>query len=222
MEHERIDPSTLRASDIYKLMTVLVAPRPIAWVSTVSSEGAHNLAPFSFYQAVCSNPPTIVLGCAWRKDGTPKDTLKNILDTQEFTISHVARDLAQPMVATSGEFEAGFDEWTIADRGQPLTSAPAQVVKPPRVAEAKATLECRLTHAIPLGSGAPGKPSSTIVVAEVVYFTVMPGVMRVDANGGLEPDNIDALAAIGRMGGSYYTSTEDLFAIERPKVPKAP
>lgn len=217
MQHDVIDPAKLRGSDVYRLMTDLVVPRPIAWVSSVGADGSRNLAPYSFFQAVSAAPPTIVLGCGWRRDGTPKDTLRNILETREFTVNHVSRELAEPMVATSGEFEPGFDEWTVADGGAPLESTPAHHVAAPRVKQAKASFECRMTQAIPLGKAVFGNPTTTLIIAEVLYFTVMPGVVEKNDKGRLEPIESARMAAIGRMGGKEYTTTVDTFPMARPK-----
>jgi len=218
VEHEIVDPKTLSSRDVYRLMTDLVAPRPIAWVSTVDEAGRGNLAPYSYFQAVSSTPPTVVLGCAWRSNGTPKDTLRNILDQREFTINHVTRELAGPMNETSAEYEPGFNEWMIADRGGPLASTPAHIVRAPRVADALASYECRLTHAIPLGRGSKGKPSSTLVIAEVLCFSVARGLIQRAPDGTLQAIDPARLAAVGRLGGMAYTGTEHPFVLVRPKV----
>lgn len=208
---------TLRARDRYRLMTDLIAPRPIAWVSTVSSEGASNLAPFSYYQAVSSDPPTIVLGVAWAPDGRPKHTLANILDTRELTISHVSEPLVEPMNASSADYPEGISEWDACG----VESSPAQVVGPARVAGAHAGFECRLVHAIPLGVGhSGGRPSSTLVIAEVVHVWVAEGLLQRDERGHLQAIDPDALAAVGRLGGESYTTTAGRFTRARPRLPK--
>ncbi len=214
----RLDADEIGGGDAYRLMTSLVAPRPIAWVSTVSADGRHNLAPFSYFQAVCSRPPTIVLGLGSRPDGTPKDTLRNILDTRELTISHVDRALVDAMNQTSGDYGPGVDEWAIADGGRPLASAPSQRVAPPRVAAARAALECRMTHAIPLGEAPHGGPSSTLVVARVVGFVVAAELLQRDAAGKLGTIDPAALDTVGRLGGIAYATTNDTFELSRPKV----
>jgi flavin reductase (DIM6/NTAB) family NADH-FMN oxidoreductase RutF len=196
-------------------MTDLVAPRPIAWVSSMDDQGRGNLAPFSYYQAVCSRPATIVLSISWLASGRPKDTLANILATREFVVSHVHDDLAAAMNATSAAVPPGVSEWTLVG----VPSEPATVVGPPRVAGALAHLECRLTHAIPLGSSAPGVPSATLVVAEVVHFAVASPLLRRDARGRLLPIDPAALAAVGRLGGIAYTRTTDRFELPRPETP---
>lgn len=202
----------LSAADAYRLMTDLVAPRPIAWVSTVDGDGRPNLAPFSYYQAVCSHPPTIVLGIAWQGDGRPKDTLANVLDTGELTISHVSAALTERMNATSASYPRGVSEWEACD----VTASPAAVVRPARVAEARGGFECRLTHAIPLGIGKHGAPSSTLVIARVVHVWLAAGLAKRDERGRLLPIDPDALEAVGRLGGIAYAGTRGHFELPRP------
>ncbi len=195
-------------------MTDLVAPRPIAWVSTRPSQGPANLAPFSYFQAVSSDPATVVLGLAWRSDGRPKDTLANILETHELTINHVTAPLVELMNATSADYPSGISEWDACG----IESAPAKVVGPARVAKAIAGLECRLTHAIPLGRSKAGSPSSTVVIAEVVHFWVTEGLLQHDRRGNLLAIDPDALQAVARLGGIAYSTTVDHFELPRPII----
>ncbi len=213
MTHE-LPAHDLAARDRYRLMTDLIAPRPIAWVSTVSALGATNLAPVSYFQAVSSDPPTIVLGFAWRPDGRAKDTLANILETHELTINHVSAPLAEAMNATSGDYPPGVSEWDACA----VTATPAQRVRPARVAGALAGFECRLTHAIPLGQGKAGSPSSTLVVAEILHFWVAEPLLQRDERGLLSPIDPTALQAIARLGGLGYATTADHFELPRPEV----
>ena len=223
MPTHELPTSELSVAEVYRLMTDLVAPRPIAWVSTIDGEGRPNLAPFSYYQAVCSSPPTIVLGIAWLPNGRPKDTLANVLETGELTINHVSEDLTERMNATSAAFEHGQSEWELCG----VESAPAVAVAPRRVAHARAGFECRLTHAIPLGQsglegrgGKSGTPSSTLVVAEVVHVWLAAGLLQRDGRGRLSPIEPAKLAAIGRLGGIGYTTTAGQFDLARPRDPK--
>ncbi len=217
MQHDVIDPHRLPTRDVYRLMTDLVAPRPIAWVSTQSESGRANLAPYSYFQAVSSNPPTVVLGCGWKRDGTPKDTLRNILEVREFTISHVTESVAEAMNLTSVELDEAGSEWDYAAQHTPLKPAPSHRVRPPRVEGALAALECRLVHAIPLGKSASGRPSSTLVVGEVVSFSVATGLLQRDESGHFKPIDPQRLAAVGRLGGMAYTRTDGTFEMTRPK-----
>ncbi len=203
-------------------MTDLVAPRPIAWVSSEDDQGRRNLAPFSYFQAVCSHPPMIVLSISWHPDGRMKDTLANILSRREFVVSHVSEPWLEAMNLTSAMLPAGESEWELAG----VAAEPATVVSPPRVAGALAHLECRLTHAIPLGTlggtlgvNTPERPSATLVVAEVVHFAVASELLVRDARGRLTAIDPARLAAVGRLGGMAYTRTTDRVTLARPDTP---
>ena len=211
-----ISPAALGTAETYRLMTDLVAPRPIAWVSTEDSQGRRNLAPFSYFQAVCSHPPMIMLSISWHGDGRMKDSLANILELREFVVSHVEDAALEAMNRTSAALAPGVSEWDFAG----LVAEPASVVAPPRVAGALAHLECRLTHALPLGVGAPGKPSATLVLAEVVHIAVAADLLTRDDRGRLLPIDPARLAAVGRLGGMAYTRTTDRVALARPEAPK--
>lgn len=210
-DHE-LPAAGLRPRDVYRLMTSLVAPRPIAWVSTLDEQGRTNLAPFSYFQAVCSAPPTIVLAISQRGNGSHKDTLANVLATGELTINHVSHALAEPMNASSVDLPHEISEWQAVG----IASAPAKLVGPPRVAAALAGLECRLTHAIPLGASRSGKPSTTLVIAEVIHFWAREGLIQRDERGHVLPIDPAVLDAIGRLGGESYATTRDHFDLHRP------
>lgn len=196
-------------------MTDLVAPRPIAWVSSVSAEGRANLAPFSYYQAVCSRPAMVVFSVSWWPDGRMKDTLANVLATRELVINHVSAPLVAAMNATSATYPPESSEWDACA----IAAEPAAVVAPRRVAGALACLECKMVHALPLGVGAPGLPSATLVIAEVLHFAVATELVRRDARGHLLPIDPAALQAIGRLGGIAYTDTTNCFELARPEAP---
>lgn len=212
MATEELPAASLSARDRYRLMTDLIAPRPIAWVSTVSSRGVANLAPFSYFQGVCSDPPTIVLGIAWLPGGRPKDTLANILETRELTINHVGEPLVASMNATAAELPPEVSEWQACG----VEATAAERVAPARVARAIAGFECRLHHAIPLGRTKLGTPSSTLVIAEILHVWVHEGLLQRDGRGHLLPIDPAALQAVGRLGGIAYATTAGLFELPRP------
>ncbi len=220
MDHEPIFADSLPVRETYQLMIDLVAPRPIAWVSTVDAEGRRNLAPFSYYQAVCSRPPMVTLAISWHADGRPKDTLRNILEVGTFVVNHTQRDAAEAMNLTSGEYPPEIDEWEVVERAGigKLSPVASRIAAAPRIAEAMAALECRLVHAIPLGEGRAGRPSSTLVVGEVVLFWLAPGLAQRDARGRLRPIDPARLASLGRLGGIAYTDTEGRFEMARPRL----
>lgn len=200
-----LEPSqTEEWRSVYRLLTALVLPRPIAWVSSLSSDGVLNLAPFSFFNVVCAKPPTVVfcpMGAG--AQATKKDTLRNIEETREFVIQVVSQDLVEQMNLTSCELDAGVSEFEVAG----LTPAPSRLVQVPRVAEAHAFLECKLSQIIPVGEGSG---SGCLVLGEVVLIEISDQMLdgdRVD---------LDRLRPVGRLAGSDYCGTESRFALERP------
>jgi flavin reductase (DIM6/NTAB) family NADH-FMN oxidoreductase RutF len=204
-----VDPATEQAQNIYKLMIGLIVPRPIAFVSSLSADGVRNLAPFSFFTAVSANPPIICFAPMRNSRGQMKDTLRNIEATREFTVNIVSEDIAAQMNQCSGEYPPEVDEFAISG----LTPAPSDLVKPARVGESKASMECRLVQiveasALPLGG--------SLVLGEVLRFHVADSVTG--ENFRIDPDQ---LQAIGRMGGPTYTRTQDRFDLARPVVEPA-
>ena len=220
VEHVRLEADALSTGETYRLMTDLVAPRPIAWVSTLDVRGLPNLAPFSYFQAVCSRPPMVVLSISSRPDGMPKDTLRNVLDTRELVINHVSEPLLEAMNRTSGEYDSDVDEWTLAlgEGEERLASVASTHVRPPRVAGAVAAMEARLQHAIPLGEAPHGGPSSTLILARVLCFHVAAPLVSRDARGRLRlPLDPARLSAVGRLGGIAYARTRERIELPRPK-----
>lgn len=209
MSHRgEIEVQSLRPREAYALLTSIVSPRPIAWVSTMNKEGRRNLAPFSYYQALCSNPAMIMLSIGTRRDGSPKDTLANILASEEFVVNHVNSTQARAMQLSAAEVDE--DEWKLAD----ILASPAKVVRPPRVRDSLAALECRLTHAIPLGDGPHGGPSSTVIFAKILHIYLQP---RLDehtpgeARSAIAPKKLNSL---GRLGGGHYCCSDESFLVK--------
>lgn len=201
-----IDPTTLATGDLYQHMIRLITPRPIAWVSTVSNDGVPNLAPFSYFNAVGSNPPTLMFCPANRPDGTRKDTLANIEQNGEFVVNIVPFALAEPMNQCGAPFESDANEFE-ATNLKPLDSTR---IRPPRVADAPASFECVLHTALSLGTGPGG---ANLVVGRIVAIHVSDEVL--DETGRADPARLDT---IGRMGGISYTRTTERFDLERARV----
>jgi flavin reductase (DIM6/NTAB) family NADH-FMN oxidoreductase RutF len=200
----RIRPADLTRAEANGVMNGLVAPRPIAWVSSLSKEGQPNLAPFSFFNAFSFHPaPTVCIGPGSRQ-GTNKDSLRNIKETGQFVINGVTRELAELVNLCSAELTGDHDEWTITG----LTSEPSRSVDPPRVAESPVALECKLRQVIELGSHET--PSNSLVVAVVVDIYVDDNAMD---NLTPLPEILDLVA---RMGGDWWCSTRDQFELPRP------
>ncbi len=204
----QLDPNEQSVREIYAWMVRLITPRPIAWVSTLSDDGVANLAPFSFFNGVGANPPTLLFCPANRRDGTPKDTLVNIQRTGQFVVNIVTDPDAEAMNTTSGEWDPSEDEFEIAD----LDKADSLCVKPPRVAVCKAAMECTLLEAIQLGTGPGG---ANVVIGRIVQIHVSDEMIGED--GQLDAQR---MATIGRMGDADYVRTGDRFSMPRPRRSK--
>lgn len=205
-----LSPSDLSIENRYKLLIGSVVPRPIAWVSTAAPDGTTNLAPFSFFCGVSANPMSLIFCPANNADGSPKDTLRNILASSaksdgaggEFVVNIVPHALRREMAATAEELPYGVSEFDLAS----LERAPAARVRPPLVAASPFCYECRALQVIRL---APNQPSGgNIVIGEVVHIHAHEGLVsdafRVDPA---------ALDAIGRMAGLGYCTTRERFDI---------
>jgi flavin reductase (DIM6/NTAB) family NADH-FMN oxidoreductase RutF len=197
------DPAELERRDVARLINAIVAPRPIAWVSSIGPEGIPNLAPFSFFNAFCTSPPTVAIGPGSRS-GVSKDSLTNIRASGEFVVSAVSESLALSANRTSAEFGPEVDEWELAG----VTAAPSETVAPARVAESPASLECRVFEVVDLGS--ESMPTNSIVIARVTRIHVVQSALD-----GTVP-RADALALVGRAGGDLWVRTAHTFALRRP------
>jgi flavin reductase (DIM6/NTAB) family NADH-FMN oxidoreductase RutF len=200
-----IDPKGHDYNNIYKLLIGSIVPRPIAFVSTLSATGVGNLAPFSFFTAVCSNPPTVLFSTVIRRDGTHKDTFANVESTKEFVLNIVSEGIAEQMNICSADFPPNVDEFTVSG----LTPVKSDLVAPPRVKESAISMECRLTQTIRVGSGPGG---GCVVMGEVLRFHIADTLFE---DFRINPD---LLQAIGRMGGPSYTRTRDRFDLPRPNA----
>ena len=194
----QIDPSLHSTVDNYKILTNLVVPRPIAWVTSLSQAGVVNLAPFSFFNAVGSDPLYVVISIGCRDNGTPKDTARNILASGEFVVNLVTEELFGAMNISAADFPPDQSELTAAN----VSAAPSVRVKTPRLSQAQASLECTLFKSEPIGA-------NTLFIGEVVMFHV--------ADHLLGPRmHINNFAPIGRLGSpSVYCRTTDRFDVPR-------
>lgn len=191
-----LDPATLNSTDAYHLLNSLVVPRPIAWVSTLSETGVANVAPHSYFTVMAPNPPTVCFS-----SGGIKDTLRNTRFTGDFVVNIVGEELAEQMNLTSADFPAGESEFSAAG----LTPIASDLVKSPRMAEAPAAMECRLVQVLEIG-----KTPNYVVIGEVVRFHVAGRIWR---DGRID---MAALRPVGRLAGSGYSYTRDLFRLDRP------
>lgn len=191
-----LGPDTWPTREFYLLMTALVIPRPVGWISTISAAGVRNVAPYSYFNLMGSDPFYVAFGSTG-----VKDSLRNIREVPEFVANIATMDLLEPMSFTSGDFRHDEDEFALAG----LTPVPAARVRPARVAEAKAHLECEVKQVFEDGQ-------THIVIAKVVHVHVQPSVWR---NGRVDPKLLDPVC---RLSGSMYSSLGDLFSVTRPDM----
>ena len=201
----RIDVSRTPVIDVYHMLVGLVAPRPIAWVTTISESGVVNLAPFSFFNAFGANPPVVVFSPTLKRDGGKKDTLLNIEANGEFVINASTEKHADLINLSSKPLS--YDESEVALTG--LATTPSTLVRPPRLADVPFALECKLMQIIPVGNG---PISANLVIGQIVTMHVNDDIL--DSHGIPDPRKINAIA---RLGGEYWCRTQDLFQLERPR-----
>ena len=169
-------PSQLVHREFYNILISAVGPRPIAWVSSLSASGQPNLAPFSFFNAVCAKPPLLAFAPGMRSPkkskrrreiplAIPKDTLRNIRETGEFVINVVTYELAEAMNLTSGDYDASINEFEVAK----LASAPSKLVRPRRVAESPVSFECKLHQILDFN---PAPEGGSLVIGEIVSIHI--------------------------------------------------
>lgn len=202
-----IDPAELSYRERHQLVLSGIAPRPIALVATQNRRGQVNLAPYSFFNAFASHPPIVAIGPAHSlRTMEPKDTLVNVLETGECTISVVTARIAEQVNLTSAEYEYGVDEFAKVG----LTKYPSQRVRPPGVAESPFIMECILLEHIPLARDRGG--NGNIVLLEVVLFHVAESVW---VEGRIDPNRMQL---VGRLGRDWYCRAfgEALFELPRP------
>jgi flavin reductase (DIM6/NTAB) family NADH-FMN oxidoreductase RutF len=202
------DLAALSVRERSALLTRVVAPRPIALVSSLDAAGRGNLAPFSYFMLGGANPPSVAFCPVNDRDGRPKDTLRNVRDTGEFVISVVVPSMVDRMNQASYSYRHGDDEFDASG----FTRAPSHAVRPPGVAESPVRLECRLFATVPHGAGAS---AGTYVIGEVAHLAVADEVLT----DGM-PDN-RKLELVARLGADFYARVDaaTLFELPRPTTP---
>lgn len=198
-----VDPASAAPQQLYKLLIGSIVPRPIGFISTISTGGVLNLAPFSFFNGVCGNPPVVCFSASYREPR--KDTYVNVKATGEFVVNIVSEEFAEKMNLCSGEYPYGVDEFQVSG----LTPVPSDLVRPPRVGEAHVNMECKLLQIVDVSTRPLG---GSLILGEVIRFHVDDALVD---NFRIDPDK---LRAIGRMGGNEYSRTRDRFEMIRPKV----
>lgn len=197
---KKIIPQSLEIKEAYKLLSSVIAPRPIAFVSTVNKNGMPNAAPFCFFMGVTPQPPTIAFSVIRRGDHK-KDTIKNIEASRDFVINIVDETLASAMNMASGSYPPDMSEFDVTG----LTSIPSSIVTSPRIAESPVHLECKLRSILELGD----LPAS-IVIGEIVCFHVHEEYLK---DGIVD---VKKLKPIGRAAENIYIRFSDFFEMNRP------
>ena len=198
----QFDFSALTDTERYKLMSSAITPRPIAWLTTLSSSGVANAAPYSFFNMMGSDPPLVAIGLMRKRDGTHKDSARNILDMREFVVNLVNTADAGLMNLTAIDAPPEFDE--LSETG--IATLPSIAIAPPRIASAPVSMECRLRESIELGQ-------TTVVLGEVHWLHIADAFID---TANLHVDT-PAMELVARMHGSgWYTRSTDLFQMTRP------
>jgi flavin reductase (DIM6/NTAB) family NADH-FMN oxidoreductase RutF len=202
-----IDPISLETKELHKILLSSIAPRPIAFASTVDSNGNVNLSPFSYFNVFSSNPPILIFSPSRRvRDNTTKHTLENAIETKEVVINVVNFPIVEQMSKSSIEYEKGVNEFI--ETG--LTQVESLLVKPPRVLESPISFECKVQDIVSLGeSGGAGQ----LIIAKVVQIHIDKKFL--DKNGDILSEKLDLVA---RMGGDWYAraTKESMFKIPKP------
>ncbi len=207
MSIKTIDPSQLQLPDLHKLLLSSIAPRPIAFVSTVDSNGKDNLAPFSFFNAFGINPTTLIFSPSRRgRDNTTKHTYENIKEVPEVVINVVNYDMVHQTSLASTDFPKGVNEFLKAG----FTALPSEKVRPVRVKESPVQFECKVRQVIETGDGGG---AANLVICEILMIHINEDV--IGENGLPNPDK---LQLVGRHGGDYYVKAfgKSLFEVEKP------
>lgn len=209
-----IQPQTATPKEMHRILLTSVAPRPIAWVSSINKEGRPNLAPHSYFNMICTDPAVLGFSSA-RRQGEDrrllgaeglKDTIRNIRETGEFVVSIVTYALIEPMNLTSGEYDCSVNEFEVAR----LTMAPSTFVRPPRVGESPISFECKVHQILEFGTPEIG---GTLVLGSIVNVHLAEEILT---DGKIDASKIDFVA---RMGGRLYCRTTDRFEMTRPQRP---
>ena len=202
-----IDPISLETKELHKILLSSIAPRPIAFASTVDSNGNVNLSPFSYFNVFSSNPPILIFSPSRRvRNNTTKHTLENAVETKEVVINVVNFPIVEQMSKSSIEYEKGVNEFI--ETG--LTQVKSLLVKPPRVLESPISFECKVQEIVSLGeSGGAGQ----LIIAKVVQIHIDKKFL--DKTGDILSEKLDLVA---RMGGDWYTraTKESMFKIPKP------
>ncbi len=206
MAYKEIDPKDLKTPELHGLLLGAIAPRPIAFASTIDKDGKVNLSPFSFFNVFGANPPILIFSPSRRgRDNTTKHSFENVKEVKEVVINIANYPMVEQMSLSSTEYDKGVNEFVKAG----FTEAKSEKVRPPRVVESPVAFECKVNQIIETGKeGGAGN----LIICEVVYIHVKEDIL--DKEGKIDPVKLDPIA---RMGGNWYSrAKEGMFEVEKP------
>jgi len=206
----KINPKKIPVPELHGYLLGAVAPRPIAFASTVDKQGNINLSPFSFFNVFSANPPIMIFSPARRgRDNTTKHTYQNVNEHPEVVINVVSHAMVEQMSLSSTEYEKGINEFVKSG----FSEVRSEMVSPPRVKESPVSFECKVIEVRPLGDGGG---AGNLVICEVVMIHIED---RILTDGKIDPNKIDL---VGRMGGNWYSraSGDDIFEVAKPLITK--
>uniref|UniRef100_UPI003F740128 flavin reductase family protein n=1 Tax=Marivirga arenosa TaxID=3059076 RepID=UPI003F740128 len=206
MSYKEIDPKSIKTPELHGLLLGSIAPRPIAFASTIDKEGNVNLSPFSFFNVFGANPPILIFSPARRgRNNTTKHSYENVKEVAEVVINIANYPMVEQMSLSSTEYDKGVNEFIKSG----LTEAKSTKVKPPRVAESPVAFECKVNEVIETG---PNGGAGNLVICEVIHIHLNEDIL--DENGKVDPFKLDP---IGRLGGNWYSRSKNaLFEVEKP------
>lgn len=200
-----LDLTKNTTQNVYSYLVGSINPRPIAWVSTLSADGVANVAPYSFFTVASCSPPVLSVTQVNPKDEANKDTLTNLLATKECVVNIVSHELVEQMNQSCANYPAEVSEFNAAN----IEHAASKLVSVPRVAQSKVHFECKLREIVSISDEAHG---GKMMLLDVVGISIDDDIM---VNGYIDPTRLNT---VGKMGGDYFSTTKDKFALKRPKL----
>lgn len=193
----KVDPATLDVKESHKILTSIIIPRPIAWVTTLNEDGSVNAAPFSFFMGVSTKPPRLAISVS-AKGGEIKDTSRNIIKNTEFVVNMVTNANVEAMNSTAGLYDYGVEELKIAG----LSTSESEKIAPPCIKESPVSMECKLEKVVEIGD-----KNHFLFIGEVILFHINDDMFE---NGAVVTQKIHA---VGRLEGSFYSHVSDIFEL---------
>lgn len=193
----KVDPANLDVKESHKILTSIIIPRPIAWVTTLNENGSVNAAPFSFFMGVSTKPPRLAISVS-AKGGEIKDTSRNIIKNSEFVVNMVTNANVEAMNSTAGLYDYGVEELKIAG----LSTSESEKIAPPCIKESPVSMECKLEKVVEIGD-----KNHFLFIGEVVLFHINDDMFE---NGAVVSQKIHA---VGRLEGSFYSHVSDIFEL---------